>query len=29
MNRAGGSGGRWSDLDRPPLNAPALRRALV
>ncbi|OQR61871.1 biotin--[acetyl-CoA-carboxylase] ligase [Streptomyces maremycinicus] len=22
-------GGRWSDLDRPPLNAPALRRALV
>ncbi|MGW2045242.1 biotin--[acetyl-CoA-carboxylase] ligase [Streptomyces sp. NPDC001858] len=24
---AGGS--RWSDLDRPPLNAPALRRALV
>ncbi|MFJ4919774.1 biotin--[acetyl-CoA-carboxylase] ligase [Streptomyces sp. NPDC088725] len=22
-------GGRWSDLDRPPLNAPALRRALI
>lgn len=24
-----GFGGRWSDLDRPPLNATALRRALV
>jgi BirA family biotin operon repressor/biotin-[acetyl-CoA-carboxylase] ligase len=24
-----GSAGRWSDLERPPLNAPALRRALV
>ncbi|AVV40821.1 biotin--[acetyl-CoA-carboxylase] ligase [Streptomyces sp. ID05-04B] len=24
-----GGGGRWSDLDRPPLNAAALRRALV
>ncbi|MBD0711060.1 MULTISPECIES: biotin--[acetyl-CoA-carboxylase] ligase [unclassified Streptomyces] len=23
------SGGRWSDLDRPPLNAPALRRGLL
>ncbi|GHF61989.1 biotin--[acetyl-CoA-carboxylase] ligase [Streptomyces mashuensis] len=23
------SGNRWSDLDRPPLNAPALRRALL
>ncbi|MER6984701.1 biotin--[acetyl-CoA-carboxylase] ligase, partial [Streptomyces carpinensis] len=22
-------GGRWSDLDRPPLNAGALRRGLV
>jgi BirA family biotin operon repressor/biotin-[acetyl-CoA-carboxylase] ligase len=26
---AGPGGGRWSDLDRPPLNATALRRALV
>ncbi|MFH9547309.1 biotin--[acetyl-CoA-carboxylase] ligase [Streptomyces sp. NPDC051445] len=26
---ADAGGGRWSDLDRPPLNAPALRRALV
>ncbi|MEV7564764.1 biotin--[acetyl-CoA-carboxylase] ligase [Streptomyces tanashiensis] len=29
MTSSQGSGGRWSDLDRPPLNAPALRRALV
>ncbi|MFJ9428978.1 biotin--[acetyl-CoA-carboxylase] ligase [Streptomyces sp. NPDC101490] len=29
MTTPQGSGGRWSDLDRPPLNAPALRRALV
>ncbi|MGW1259789.1 biotin--[acetyl-CoA-carboxylase] ligase [Streptomyces sp. NPDC002513] len=28
-NDAGGGGSRWSDLDRPPLNAVALRRALV
>ncbi|MFE7120959.1 biotin--[acetyl-CoA-carboxylase] ligase [Streptomyces sp. NPDC057654] len=26
---SGSSGSRWSDLDRPPLNAAALRRALV
>lgn len=26
---AGASAGRWSNLDRPPLNANALRRALV
>ncbi|MEU5332876.1 biotin--[acetyl-CoA-carboxylase] ligase [Streptomyces asoensis] len=26
---ADAGGGRWSDLDRPPLNTPALRRALV
>ncbi|MFF0272332.1 biotin--[acetyl-CoA-carboxylase] ligase [Streptomyces sp. NPDC004330] len=29
MTSSQGSGGPWSDLDRPPLNAPALRRALV
>lgn len=29
MTSSQGSAGRWSDLDRPPLNAPALRRALV
>ncbi|GGU73776.1 biotin--[acetyl-CoA-carboxylase] ligase [Streptomyces litmocidini] len=29
MTTSQGSGGPWSDLDRPPLNAPALRRALV
>ncbi|MFJ3763737.1 biotin--[acetyl-CoA-carboxylase] ligase [Streptomyces sp. NPDC090082] len=29
MTSSQGSGGRWSDLDRPPLNATALRRALV
>ncbi|APE23554.1 MULTISPECIES: biotin--[acetyl-CoA-carboxylase] ligase [Streptomyces] len=29
MTSTQGSGGPWSDLDRPPLNAPALRRALV
>ncbi|MFF4956750.1 biotin--[acetyl-CoA-carboxylase] ligase [Streptomyces sp. NPDC001222] len=28
-NDAAGGGGRWSDLERPPLNAVALRRALV
>ncbi|MGV9566534.1 biotin--[acetyl-CoA-carboxylase] ligase [Streptomyces sp. NPDC003480] len=28
-NDAAGGAGRWSDLDRPPLNALALRRALV
>ncbi|MFJ5529766.1 biotin--[acetyl-CoA-carboxylase] ligase [Streptomyces sp. NPDC093261] len=28
-NDAAGGDGRWSDLDRPPLNALALRRALV
>ncbi|MEU7297787.1 biotin--[acetyl-CoA-carboxylase] ligase [Streptomyces exfoliatus] len=29
MTSSQGSGGPWSDLDRPPLNATALRRALV
>ncbi|MEU8759875.1 biotin--[acetyl-CoA-carboxylase] ligase [Streptomyces sp. NPDC048659] len=29
MTSSQGSAGRWSDLDRPPLNAPALRHALV
>lgn len=29
MTSSHGSGGPWSDLDRPPLNAAALRRALV
>lgn len=29
MTSSHASGGPWSDLDRPPLNAPALRRALV
>ncbi|MFD0370861.1 biotin--[acetyl-CoA-carboxylase] ligase [Streptomyces sp. NPDC059071] len=29
MTSSQGSAGRWSDLDRPPLNALALRRALV
>ncbi|MFJ3534469.1 biotin--[acetyl-CoA-carboxylase] ligase [Streptomyces sp. NPDC003444] len=29
MTSSQGSGGRWSDLDRPPLNETALRRALV
>ncbi|MFI8961199.1 biotin--[acetyl-CoA-carboxylase] ligase [Streptomyces sp. NPDC053493] len=29
MTSSQDSAGRWSDLDRPPLNAPALRRALV
>ena len=29
MTSSQGSAGRWSDLDRPPLNASALRRALV
>ncbi|WP_225803761.1 biotin--[acetyl-CoA-carboxylase] ligase [Streptomyces sp. NK15101] len=29
MTTSQGSGGPWSDLDRPPLNATALRRALV
>ncbi|MEV4424625.1 biotin--[acetyl-CoA-carboxylase] ligase [Streptomyces sp. R-07] len=29
MTSSQGSGGPWSDLERPPLNAPALRRALV
>ncbi|MFD3533946.1 biotin--[acetyl-CoA-carboxylase] ligase [Streptomyces sp. NPDC058664] len=29
MTSSQGSGGPWSDLDRPPLNAAALRRALV
>ncbi|MFF8278555.1 biotin--[acetyl-CoA-carboxylase] ligase [Streptomyces lateritius] len=29
MTSSHGSGGPWSDLDRPPLNAGALRRALV
>ncbi|MFF1507551.1 biotin--[acetyl-CoA-carboxylase] ligase [Streptomyces sp. NPDC058326] len=29
MTSSQGSGGPWSDLDRPPLNAEALRRALV
>ncbi|MFE2556503.1 biotin--[acetyl-CoA-carboxylase] ligase [Streptomyces sp. NPDC059352] len=29
MTSSQASGGPWSDLDRPPLNAPALRRALV
>ncbi|MFE1382621.1 biotin--[acetyl-CoA-carboxylase] ligase [Streptomyces sp. NPDC058740] len=29
MTSSQGSPGRWSDLDRPPLNAPALRHALV
>ena len=29
MTTSQGSGRPWSDLDRPPLNAPALRRALV
>ncbi|WP_306328116.1 biotin--[acetyl-CoA-carboxylase] ligase [Streptomyces venezuelae] len=29
MTSPQGSGGPWSDLERPPLNAPALRRALV
>ncbi|MFE5913409.1 biotin--[acetyl-CoA-carboxylase] ligase [Streptomyces wedmorensis] len=29
MTSSQGSGGPWSDLDRPPLNAPGLRRALV
>ncbi|GAA3391674.1 biotin--[acetyl-CoA-carboxylase] ligase [Streptomyces roseoviridis] len=29
MTSSQGSAGRWSDLDRPPLNAPSLRRALV
>ncbi|MFC5799747.1 biotin--[acetyl-CoA-carboxylase] ligase [Streptomyces formicae] len=29
MTPPAASAGRWSDLDRPPLNAPALRRALV
>ncbi|MFF8607390.1 biotin--[acetyl-CoA-carboxylase] ligase [Streptomyces sp. NPDC015346] len=29
MTSSHGSGGPWSDLDRPPLNADALRRALV
>ncbi|MEV6025591.1 biotin--[acetyl-CoA-carboxylase] ligase [Streptomyces sp. NPDC052036] len=28
-NDAAGGGGRWSDLERPPLNAVALRRVLV
>ncbi|MFF5974055.1 biotin--[acetyl-CoA-carboxylase] ligase [Streptomyces sp. NPDC012769] len=29
MTSSQDSAGRWSDLDRPPLNAPSLRRALV
>ncbi|MGW0464163.1 biotin--[acetyl-CoA-carboxylase] ligase [Streptomyces sp. NPDC003027] len=29
MTSSHGSGGPWSDLDRPPLNVPALRRALL
>ncbi|GGR27753.1 biotin--[acetyl-CoA-carboxylase] ligase [Streptomyces roseolus] len=29
MTSSNASGGRWSDLDRPPLNASALRRALL
>ncbi|MFG3346648.1 biotin--[acetyl-CoA-carboxylase] ligase [Streptomyces sp. NPDC048018] len=29
MTSSQGSAGRWSDLDRPPLNTPALRHALV
>ncbi|WP_030265534.1 biotin--[acetyl-CoA-carboxylase] ligase [Streptomyces violens] len=29
VNPDKGSGGRWADLDRPPLNATALRKALV
>ncbi|MGJ7415887.1 biotin--[acetyl-CoA-carboxylase] ligase [Streptomyces cinereoruber] len=29
MTSSQGSGGRWSDLDRPPLNETALRRALI